>query len=300
MLAVQPLINPLYAGHTADELLSVLVDPTPRTGHQVARDVFFTLGGGQAPAPAPEADPLFEKKWRAFLHEGFLAGSTQAGVALAFTGATLTAPATGGALSADNLEITFLQDQSVYDGRFADNAWLQEMPDFMTKLTWDNAAVISPAMSKELGIVHGDLVELQYKGRSLEAASTCCRARPGIRWPSRSATGATTPGAWARTPASTPTSCAPGTDCTAGKASSCARRASSTAWPPRQDHHAIDKVGAAEIQKRVPGPGAQGHLRAVRQRAPSSSTASGIQQPAADLALEGWESRATSGGWRST
>ncbi|MBK7048613.1 MAG: TAT-variant-translocated molybdopterin oxidoreductase [bacterium] len=253
LLAVQPLINPLYAGHTADELLSVLVDPTPRTGHQVARDVFFTLGGGQAPAPAPEADPLFEKKWRAFLHEGFLAGSTQAGVALAFTGATLTAPATGGALSADNLEITFLQDQSVYDGRFADNAWLQEMPDFMTKLTWDNAAVISPAASKELGIVHGDLVELQYKGRSLEAA---VYVLPGQARHSVAITlgyGRDDAGRVGQNAGFNAYKLRTWDGLHRGEGLKLRKTGKQYRLATTQDHHAIDKVGAAEIQKRVPG-----------------------------------------------
>ena len=170
LLAVQPLISPLYAGHTADELLSVLVEAAPREGHAIARDAFFAFGGGTGPAPDAKADAAFEKRWRAFLHDGFLAGSAPAPVALVCTGGTLTPPSLGAPLGQGNLELTFPQDQSVYDGRFADNAWLQEMPDFMTKLTWDNAAILGPATAKELDVVHGDLVELQYKGRSLEAA----------------------------------------------------------------------------------------------------------------------------------
>ena len=50
-------------------------------------------------------------------------------------------------------ELVFLQDASVYDGRFANNSWLQECPDPLTKLTWDNAAVMSPATAKSLDVV---------------------------------------------------------------------------------------------------------------------------------------------------
>jgi len=253
LLAVQPLIEPLYAGHTATELLSVLVDAAPRTAHQIARDAFFAFGGGQGAAPAPDADPAFEKRWRAFLHDGFLAGSAQAGAPLALVGSPIAAPATGGALGAENLELTFLQDQSVHDGRFADNAWLQETPDFMTKLTWDNAAVFSPATAKELGVVHGDLVELQYKGRSLEAAvyvlpgqakhSVALALGYGRDDAGRVGKGAGFNAYRLRT--------ADGLH--RGEGLRVRKTGRKYQLATTQDHHAIDKVGAAEIQKRVPG-----------------------------------------------
>ncbi|MBM4130514.1 4Fe-4S dicluster domain-containing protein, partial [bacterium] len=253
LLAVQPLIDPLYAGHTATELLSVLVDAAPRTAHQIARDAFFALGGGQGAAPAPEADAGFEKKWRAFLHDGFLAGSAQAGAPLALVGAPIAAPATAGPLGAANLELTFLQDQSVHDGRFADNAWLQEMPDFMTKLTWDNAAVFSPATARELGVVHGDVVELQYRNRSLEAAvyvlpgqakhSVAITLGYGRDDAGRVGKGAGFNAYRLRT--------ADGLH--RGEGLRVRKTGRKYELATTQDHHAIDKVGAAEIQKRVPG-----------------------------------------------
>jgi len=253
LLAMQPLINPLYAGHTADELLSALVEPAPRDGHRIARDTFFALGGGTGPAPEAAADAGFDKRWRAFLHDGFLADSAPAPVALVCTGATLTPPSPGVPLGRDNLELTFPQDQSVHDGRFADNAWLQEMPDFMTKLTWDNAAILSPATAKELDVEHGDLVELQYRGRSLEAAVYVLpgQAKHSVALPlgyGRDDAGSVGKGAgfnayklrtW--------------DGLHRGDGLKLRKTGRKYQLACTQDHFGIDKIGEKEIQKRVPG-----------------------------------------------
>jgi molybdopterin-containing oxidoreductase family iron-sulfur binding subunit len=78
------------------------------------------------------------------------------------------------------MELNFRTDPTVYDGRFANNGWLQELPKPLTKLTWENAAMMSPATAERLGVAsrpgwhggeHGeavtDLVELRYQGRTL-------------------------------------------------------------------------------------------------------------------------------------
>src|SRR5207244_10433152 len=84
--------------------------------------------------------------------------------------------------AADQLEIVFQADPTIYDGRFANNGWLQELPKPITTLTWDNAAILSPTTAKELGLslgsyAHGGehggyympVVELQLQGRSVRA-----------------------------------------------------------------------------------------------------------------------------------
>jgi len=67
------------------------------------------------------------------------------------------------------LEVSFVGDYKVYDGRFANNAWLQELPDPITKITWDNAALLSPTTAQRLGLGQGDLVSLQLRGRRVDA-----------------------------------------------------------------------------------------------------------------------------------
>ncbi len=76
-----------------------------------------------------------------------------------------------GSLSVSNLELTFERDTKVDDGRFANNGWLQELPNPITKLSWGNAALLSPRTAKELGITDGDVVRLELDGRNLETAA---------------------------------------------------------------------------------------------------------------------------------
>ena len=258
-LAVQPLIAPLYDGKTVTELLSVLTDAEPRSSYTITRDSFHRLTGGAG--AAPDADPGFEKKWRAFIHDGLRQGSGQAsGRSLALVGSRLTPPPPP-ALSAENLELSIVQDQSVHDGRYADNAWLQEMPDFMTKLTWDNAALISPATADELGVKHGDVVELDYQDRRLEMAvyvlpgqathSVTVNLGYGRMDAGRVGQGMGFDTYRLRT-----------WDRLHGGAGLTVRKTGAT-YPlaTTQDHHAIDNAGAEEIQKRVPALVREGNLQ---------------------------------------
>ena len=101
--------------------------------------------------------------WRRWLHDGLIPGT-----AFAAKSVTLRAVAGGGgAAVAEGIEVVFRPDPSVYDGRFSNNAWLQELPKSLTKLTWDNAALISPRTAERLKLVSGDVVELKQGGRSL-------------------------------------------------------------------------------------------------------------------------------------
>jgi molybdopterin-containing oxidoreductase family iron-sulfur binding subunit len=155
----QPLIEPLYGGKSALELVCALIDEEERSGLDVMRDEWT--------ARAPEGE-AFDSFWRRSLHDGFLTGSALAtrqpqidAGAVADAAATL---GTGG-----GLELLLRPDPTIWDGRFANNGWLQECPKPLTKLTWENAALISPALAQQQGLATGDVVELSAGGRSLEA-----------------------------------------------------------------------------------------------------------------------------------
>jgi molybdopterin-containing oxidoreductase family iron-sulfur binding subunit len=77
------------------------------------------------------------------------------------------APAPAPTDSAGGLEIIFRPDPAIWDGRFANNGWLQELPKPYTKITWDPAAWISPRLAEERGLREGDLVELRYRGNTV-------------------------------------------------------------------------------------------------------------------------------------
>ena len=154
---VQPLILPLFGGRTPVEVLGLMVGDKDRPGHDIVRDTWKPILG--------EAE--LDRKWNRVLHDGLYAGSELAEVVPNVSGGALAdlARATG---SANGLEIVFVPSPALHDGRFANNGWLQELPDPLTKLTWDNPALVSPKTAEMSGVANGEMVRLDYGGRSLE------------------------------------------------------------------------------------------------------------------------------------
>ena len=154
---VQPLILPLFGARTPIEVLGVMVGDKDRPGHDIVQDTWKTTLGA--------AD--FDKKWNRVLHDGLLAGSELPEVTAGVQASAFAelARATG---SASGLEVVFVPSAALYDGRFANDGWLQELPDPMTKLTWDNPALVSPKTAEMAGLANQQLVRLDYAGRSLE------------------------------------------------------------------------------------------------------------------------------------
>jgi MoCo/4Fe-4S cofactor protein with predicted Tat translocation signal len=161
MSIVQPLIQPLYGGKSAHEVIATLSDRPERNGYDIVREYWQAAGAaGAASAPAD-----FEKNWRKWLHDGFITGPAPAAVA-ANVAPDVAARITAGA-PVDGIEVNFRRDPTIYDGRFANNGWLQELPKPMTKLTWDNAALVSPAMAEAHELHNGDVIAITHEGRSL-------------------------------------------------------------------------------------------------------------------------------------
>jgi molybdopterin-containing oxidoreductase family iron-sulfur binding subunit len=136
---IQPLIAPLYHTHSAFEVLAAFTDKPGRTPYDAVRDRLKTLAGS--------ADP--EKFWRKTLNDGVVANSAFAPISVApkFTPASLPAAKTS---PAGQIEFLFRPDSNVHDGRYANNGWLQELARPVTKLTWDNAALVSPRLAEKL------------------------------------------------------------------------------------------------------------------------------------------------------
>jgi molybdopterin-containing oxidoreductase family iron-sulfur binding subunit len=144
----QPLILPLYDSKSVLETVSMLVDETPRLGMDLVRSAL-------SPLLADEA------AWRTALHDGLIAGSAYP--ALATRVGTITVET----LPESKHEVRFLASLT-HDGRFANNGWLQETPDSITKLVWDNAALINKNDADELGLKQGEIVMLTVNGKSVE------------------------------------------------------------------------------------------------------------------------------------
>ncbi|MBI3492579.1 MAG: TAT-variant-translocated molybdopterin oxidoreductase [Acidobacteria bacterium] len=186
---IQPLIAPLYGGKSAHELLAAMSDRPERSAYDIVREFWSAQDGAQNE---------FEASWRRWLHDGVIANSAYAPKTV-----TLQSPVAGRLSSVDSrqspasspqspapspqppatIEISFRNDPCVLDGRFANNGWLQELPKPITRLTWDNAIIVSPATAAKLraegtpafeGGEHGQILslvfEVKYRGRSVRGA----------------------------------------------------------------------------------------------------------------------------------
>ena len=189
---VQPLIEPLYDGKTASELLALFSDQYDRKPYEMVKSFWQrnqqqpqtagtagawagTTGAGRqeqeqtagagnnqnarqatpvpaaAPAPVPSPAPDFESWWRQSIHDGFIANSAFPTKTVSLNSSpanqqTQSAPQP----AAGQFELVFRTDPSIYDGRFANNGWLQELPKSLTKVTWDNVAIVSPNSAQQI------------------------------------------------------------------------------------------------------------------------------------------------------
>jgi molybdopterin-containing oxidoreductase family iron-sulfur binding subunit len=160
---IQPLIAPLYEGRSAIEVISMF-NGRPVGGYDLVRANWrrskFLAGD-------------FEKEWRRVVHDGLLAGSQFQPVATKVTGnfGGLPAPQS----NETGLEVMFRTDAAIYDGRFANNGWLMELPRPITKLTWDNAVIMSPATAEKFKygtwtLGDDDIVTVKIGNRTVKAA----------------------------------------------------------------------------------------------------------------------------------
>jgi molybdopterin-containing oxidoreductase family iron-sulfur binding subunit len=162
----QPLITPLYDGRSTIEVLALASGAEATSGYELVRE--------NLDAQSRTAD--FEGFWRRALHDGVVEGTAWETVSsrlnpgrLAVAVDKLRALLDVAPPSADRPEVVLIADSKVWDGRFANNGWLQELPDALTKVTWDNALLISPATARELGIADGEITAIEAGGTSIEA-----------------------------------------------------------------------------------------------------------------------------------
>ena len=163
----QPLIEPLYGGRSVLQVLNMLTDQPLTSPYDLVKGYWATQHTA--------AD--FETWWRRAVHDGVIAGTALPTKTPAVR-AAFGAPAAPRPLGS-TLEVMFRPDPTIYDGRFANNGWLQELPKPITKLTWDNAVFMSLATATRLGMVPENqlywstegvpMVEVTYQGRTLKA-----------------------------------------------------------------------------------------------------------------------------------
>ena len=151
----QPVIEPLFAGRSRHQLLAAVLEEAPAESYDIVR--------GFWQKQHPTAD--FEKIWRKSLHDGIVTGWQVTAQGSSAVDSHRSAPvgSTGG------LNLLIRADPHIGEGRFSNNAWLQELPKPLTKLVWDNAALVSPATAERFHLANEDVVELKYRGREVHA-----------------------------------------------------------------------------------------------------------------------------------
>jgi molybdopterin-containing oxidoreductase family iron-sulfur binding subunit len=153
---VQPLIAPMYQSKSAAEFLFFLADPSGRDGYQLVRDTWRK----------DRPDAAFEAAWNEWLRTGVIDGTAAARsrprASAAATDFSVPREATG-------LTLLLRPDPMIRDGRWANNAWLQELPKPLSHLVWDNAAHVSPAFAAAHQLATGDLIEVRVKDRAIAA-----------------------------------------------------------------------------------------------------------------------------------
>jgi MoCo/4Fe-4S cofactor protein with predicted Tat translocation signal len=163
-LSIQPMILPLFGGLSEIEILNALLGKPKVEGPELVQETFR--------ATKPPGD--FQTAWSKFLHDGFAAHVQLHDRPAAFNGGAATGPAkqlwsTLSPPTSDSPEIVFVRSYAMDDGRYSNNGWLEEMPDPITKLTWDNAAMMSPNFAKSLGVETGDLVQITISDSARDA-----------------------------------------------------------------------------------------------------------------------------------
>ena len=150
----QPMIEPIWGGRSAVEVLSVCMG-NARAGMDLVRE--GVSGGDDA--------------WRKAVHDGFVAGSAAPVESVEprnLPTATFDEAALAAAPANGMLELNFTACPKLWDGRFANSGWLQELPDPITKITWGNVAYLSYKTGAELGIANETMIRLEVGGRNLD------------------------------------------------------------------------------------------------------------------------------------
>jgi molybdopterin-containing oxidoreductase family iron-sulfur binding subunit len=150
---IQPMIAPLYDSKSAHDILQALLDPSISAHDAVVATAKTYITGD------------FAKSWRKALHDGWVDGTAFSPKAT--NAAKMTSLPAAAVLGGQDLEVSFRPDPSLYDGRYANNGWLQELPKQVTNLAWDNAALMSLNTMTKYGIEENDALELELNGRKV-------------------------------------------------------------------------------------------------------------------------------------
>jgi Fe-S-cluster-containing dehydrogenase component len=155
---IQPLIVPLYQTRTSYELMTTMLGNPSLSNYEIVRSYWQKRHASD-----------FDTFWTEAVRRGIVANTAAsevvvtAGVSIAATAAKKASP--------DEIEVVFRPDPTMFDGRWANNSWLQELPKPITSLTWDNAALMNAGTASRIGVSNSELIEIKAGGQSIHAAA---------------------------------------------------------------------------------------------------------------------------------
>jgi molybdopterin-containing oxidoreductase family iron-sulfur binding subunit len=158
---VQPVIAPLYDGRSAHELVAMFGGDLNQRGRDIVRAHWSGAGGHGVLAD--------DDAWERALREGVIDATATSAASAEAAPPDPSWWADQPAFDGDDLELLFRPDPTVWDGRYANNGWLQELPKPPTQLTWSNAALVSPQLAERHGWKNGEVVTLASAGRRVQA-----------------------------------------------------------------------------------------------------------------------------------
>ena len=245
----QPMILPLWDGRSEIELLAMLAGEKTTEGFEIVRRTFEDLTA--TPMTPAGTEPSFSPVWRKALHDGLLETAAVGETPRVDTVAVKKAMATSSVSKGVGIEVIFTVGM-LLGGRMGNNGWMQELPDPISKLTWDNAVMLSESTAAGLGVGSGDVVTVSVGNRSVAGpvlvqpgqcdGTATLTLGYGRDWPGRVVAGAgfnaypirTENGLWTE------------------QGASIASTGESQQLVTTQDHYAIDSVGGEGTQARLP------------------------------------------------
>ena len=151
---MQPLIDPLYGGKSAHDVFQLLINEPGPGNYSSALSAYDAVR--ETAKPLIKGD--FETGWRKALHRGWIDGTAFDKTAKSRADAGKLSVQVPVPTSKDAIEIIFRPDPTIYDGRYSNVGWLQELPKPVTNLSWDNAAIVSGATLSKLGLEEDDII----------------------------------------------------------------------------------------------------------------------------------------------
>lgn len=156
---IQPIIEPIFASKSSLEFVAAILGQPNQRGYEIVQNYWKTS----------RPSSTFENDFNVWLQTGSIPNTTSSPLNLKPKLDYLNSNLFDRNQTSQQLEVCFRPDPCVWDGEFSNNAWLQELPKPLSKLTWDNAALVSPITAEQLNLSNGDIIELSYQGLRLKA-----------------------------------------------------------------------------------------------------------------------------------